>query len=67
MRFLRLHVTTGTRIDRSYEQGYQDGGSSAHADWAIALGDFLPDDVDEWSPTAVADYLASLSGAERRG
>ncbi len=42
-----------------YEEGYQDGGSSAMADWDIALSDVLPDGVDPM-PSQVREYIVSL-------
>lgn len=50
----------GSVIDpASYEVGHRDGESSCNADWAIALDDVLPDNVDE-TPSAVAAYIRML-------
>lgn len=49
-------------IDRTYEQGYEDGESNQLADWQVALMDLLPDDV-ECRPSAVAAYIERLQGA----
>lgn len=49
----------GTLNDvKSYEIGYRDGESSAHADWFIALDDFMPEGVEP-TPTNVTDWLAA--------
>lgn len=45
----------------AYDQGYEDGESSAHADWAFALNEIgdMPDDFD-YTPTKVAQYVVAL-------
>lgn len=48
--------------ERAYEAGYRDGESSANADWAAALGEVLPSEVDAWNPGAVADYIRRAAG-----
>jgi hypothetical protein len=48
-----------------YETGYRDGESSGHADWHLALGDLLPDDVEP-TPQMVHDMLvAARADADR--
>ena len=59
----RIRELAGNPFDRgSYEVGYGDGESNQAADWAFALDEFceLPPDVNAWSPTEVAKYIAQL-------
>ena len=47
--------------DAWHATSYGDGESSGHADWAIALSEVdVPDDVDKWSPTSVAQWIGRL-------
>lgn len=44
-----------------YERGYRNGESNVNADWHIALSEVVEDpDLDTWSPSAVAKYVAML-------
>lgn len=37
---------------------YEAGESSGYADWVLALGEVLPDDFDDVTPSGVAAYLS---------
>lgn len=51
---------TSPAKDLGYEMGYEHGESSHAADWALALSDVLPDDVEP-VPSQVEAYIARLN------
>lgn len=53
-------MDTPEEVADPYETGYRDGENNNAADWAATLEDCLPDDVDRWSPSAVAAYIERL-------
>jgi hypothetical protein len=44
----------------TYDQGYENGESSAHADWMIALSEWLDLEIGNKGPMAVAEALAAV-------
>jgi hypothetical protein len=40
---------------------YEAGESSGYADWVLALGEVLPDDFGDVTPSGVAAYVASVT------
>lgn len=46
-------------VEKAYEQGYRDGGSSNAADWTHALVDVLPDGMEVY-PSLIAAHIELL-------
>jgi hypothetical protein len=44
----------------TYDQGYENGESSAHADWVFAFSEAMDLEIGEKGPMAVAEAIASV-------
>lgn len=64
------HPGVAAMISPEYEQGYEDGFSSANADWAVMLAHVVypytkAHDVDVWDIADVAQWLRAELGRNR--